>query len=253
MTWRHRGIPYQRSTGNWLEVNTVDQQPFSADPLASGTAILIRDNRALGAGDGIYLASRNGSTICGFDAAGAARGSVRVQQTDADGRALITIFSGEGGIAGNDDIEIDTARGGGVRGDIRIHTGNVGAATAAGDLEIICDDLGHVGGNILVQAGVWLSLISNANAVLSGDVGVAAVYCGNGTGDGTVYITGNRVEIEGNNTLPSYFDGYAGGLTLQSTGGVTVLLDLAQTPGAIAPPANFSGTITINGVEVPYY
>lgn len=251
MTWRHRGIPYQRSTGNWLEVNTVDQQPFSADPLASGTAILIRDNRALGAGDGIYLASRNGSELCGFDATGAARGSIRVQQTDADGRTLISIISGEGGVNGNDDIEIDTAQGGGVRGDIRIHTGNVGVATAAGDLEIICDALGHLSGNVLVQSGVQC-LLQATQHILQTHSGVATITINDGVND-VIALSALAVTIDGDDTLPSYFEGYAGGLTLQSTGGTTVLLDLAQTPGAIAPPANFSGTITINGVEVPYY
>ncbi len=251
MTWKHRGIPYQRSTGNWLEVNTVDQQPFSADPLASGTAILIRDNRALGAGDGIYLASRNGSTLCGFDATGAARGSVRVQQTNADGRTLISIISGEGGGNGNDDIEIDTSQGSGVRGDIRIHTGDVGAATVAGDFEIICDDLGHLGGNILIQAGVQNRQAATQH-ILETHSGVATLTINDGAND-IIALSALAVTIDGDDTIASYFDGYAGGLTLQATGGVLTLLDLATTPGAIAPPANFSGTMTIAGVEVPYY
>jgi len=251
MTWRHRGVPYARSTGGWLEINTVTEQPIGPDVLTSGRAIVIRDNSVFGTGRGLGLISRDGIMLQCMDNAGLGGAYIGLFQEAIDGSGRIELISGYDPASDNGNIIIDTAHAGGARGDLTIRAGTAGSAVDSGNIDILCRDAAGIitGGILTIDANV-IDIDSRTSINIDAD-GIV-LTCPTGIGS-SIQMSADSFNIYGDDMAASDIDGYGGGLSIESTGGALTLNDLPQTPGAIAPPANFSGTITLNGVEIPYY
>jgi hypothetical protein len=167
----------------------------------------------------------------------------------ADGHGFITLRTdGNGGDA--DDINIQSRSAAGNAGDINITADSLAALGVAGDINIIADDPTHTGGNFTLTVGQLATIIADKDIEIQSSAG--SVFLDANGGQATMYGS-QGFNVAGEDAFASIIEGMNGGLTIQSTGGILTLSDLANTPGAIAPPANFSGTLTINGVEVPYY
>jgi hypothetical protein len=254
MTWKNRGIPYGRSTGNWVRIDTVILKPVSLD-VGGNDAVAIIDNETygsgIGTGIGIYshtfitLATVEDGTI--NEVAG-----LQILQAAADGSCDISLLSGRL-TSDNGNIIISSCTGSGVKGNIELRGGTPGDADAAGALTIVFDDIGHLGGILDATFGQTADIRSGGILTLMGGKDGFAPVISIGDALGQIFISGENVQCLGNDTQPSEFDGYAGGLTLHATGGILVIEDLVTTAAPIAPPAMFSGTKTIDGVEVPYY
>lgn len=256
MTWRHRGIPYGRSTGNFLRVDTVSHKPANPVPETANTrAVGIIDNEDQSTGTGIGLYSRNALILATVDNASWEENcGLEIVTIDAGGAADIILSSGRLVQGDNGNIEITTCRASTKpHGDILIRSGELGSGVGSGDITLSCQDSAVLGAQGVLaitanQGGMsvrdFLHLEAATDFPIPSTLDLSSAGCA---------LSGECFSLSGDDTLASDIDAYAGGLTIGSTGGVLTLNDLATTPGPIAPPANFSGTMTIAGVEVPYY
>jgi hypothetical protein len=255
MTWRHRGIPYGLSTGNWVRINTVDHRPLGGALPGHNDAVAIVDNETYGSGvgTGIGIYSHTFITLATVeDATGAEVAGLQLLQAGIDGACNVVLLSGRL-LSDNGSIDISSCNGSGTKGDIQIRAGETGSGDESGDLTISCQDSHVLGAQGLLtitanQSGYsardYLHLEGATDFPIPSTLDLSSAGCA---------LSGECFWISGDDTLASAIDAYAGGLTIGATGGVVAINNLATTPGPIAPPANFSGTKTIDGVEVPYY
>jgi hypothetical protein len=218
-------------------------------------AVAIVDNETYdsGIGTGIGIYSHTFITLATVeDGTRNEVAGLQILQQAADGSCSCQLLSGRI-TSDNGPIEISTCTGSGAKGDILIHAGELGSGDESGDLTLSCQDSHVLGARGLLtitanQSGYstrdYLHLEGATDFVIPSTLDLNSAGCA---------LSGECFCLSGDDTLASDIDAYAGGLTIGATGGVVALNNLATNPGAIAPPAFFAGTKTIDGVEVPYY